>query len=443
MKPSRSIPFLLSAMLVLALASCGHDAKRDNPLDPALTPAVELSVALDDTAGTVALSWTPYGGEAPFAAYWVLRKVADFERVDTLAVFADVEITSYIDGSTRSNVSYEYQISAINASGYEAASERRSIAFSVKAVTLLSAAPDPKSGTIALRWTRFRDPAFESYETRRRTVETAEILIFDRQTKLDDTTFVDDSARSELTHAYSIAVQAGGETLTSNSLEQRLTLPPVAIRSLEFSAATASATVQWLQYTGPRFRSYRVWRRVAGLVPLLAAEVFDRTTTSASDENLIGNTEVFYRVDVLTELDEEVIGEEGSGRFHSLVETWPLELDEADFVRLYWEEPEGQLAILVSGDSGIRLRLLDSDGSPHDEQVLMRASQLAGRFEPRTASQTRSGPVRYLSSVHGNDVRALQYDLQGEPIFRRQRLFEEIADSLSEHESVGFAAGFV
>ena len=31
---------------------CSHEAKRENPLELELTPAVTLTVALDDTAGT-------------------------------------------------------------------------------------------------------------------------------------------------------------------------------------------------------------------------------------------------------------------------------------------------------------------------------------------------------------------------------------------------------
>ena len=37
---------------LLVLVGCSHEAKRENPLDPELTPAVTLTVALDDTAGT-------------------------------------------------------------------------------------------------------------------------------------------------------------------------------------------------------------------------------------------------------------------------------------------------------------------------------------------------------------------------------------------------------
>ena len=66
----------LLPIALLALLAC-HDSKRENPFDPVLTPAPQLQVALDDTAGTATLTWTPYEGEAPFAAYWVLRRAAE------------------------------------------------------------------------------------------------------------------------------------------------------------------------------------------------------------------------------------------------------------------------------------------------------------------------------------------------------------------------------
>ena len=54
------------AVMLFQVLAC-HDAKRNNPLDPDLTPAVELSAALDSTSGAVTLSWTAYEGQMPFA----------------------------------------------------------------------------------------------------------------------------------------------------------------------------------------------------------------------------------------------------------------------------------------------------------------------------------------------------------------------------------------
>ena len=38
------------------LLACGHDAKRDNPLAPELTPPVKLEVSLNDTTGIATLT---------------------------------------------------------------------------------------------------------------------------------------------------------------------------------------------------------------------------------------------------------------------------------------------------------------------------------------------------------------------------------------------------
>ena len=68
--------------LLILLVGCSHAAKRENPLDPALTPAVELrAVAI----GTTQLDWSPYQGDTPFAAFRVLRKIQGQEQVDILA----------------------------------------------------------------------------------------------------------------------------------------------------------------------------------------------------------------------------------------------------------------------------------------------------------------------------------------------------------------------
>lgn len=47
---------LWGCLAVPLLLACCHDAARDNPLDPSLTPPVELAVALNDTAGTATLT---------------------------------------------------------------------------------------------------------------------------------------------------------------------------------------------------------------------------------------------------------------------------------------------------------------------------------------------------------------------------------------------------
>ena len=60
-------------LFALLLLGC-HDAPRENPFDPELTPAVGLSVTLDEGMGRVELEWTRYAGEVAFAEYRVLRE---------------------------------------------------------------------------------------------------------------------------------------------------------------------------------------------------------------------------------------------------------------------------------------------------------------------------------------------------------------------------------
>jgi len=110
--------WVLLGLLGLAPASC-HDAPRGNPLDPGGTPAVEIQVSQDAEATTATLTWTQYGGAAPFAEYRVLRNIAKAAAVDTLAVFSDVGQTSFVDTALVDNVPYTYRVSVVNSSGFE------------------------------------------------------------------------------------------------------------------------------------------------------------------------------------------------------------------------------------------------------------------------------------------------------------------------------------
>jgi len=49
--------------LLFGLIAC-HKVERNNPFDPALTPAVDIiSIINDTTAGSVTLTWTQYEGD--------------------------------------------------------------------------------------------------------------------------------------------------------------------------------------------------------------------------------------------------------------------------------------------------------------------------------------------------------------------------------------------
>jgi len=163
--PSR---WWLAGPLLLAL-SCSHDTPRDNPLDPQLTPPVELQVVLDDAAGTATLTWTEYQGEAEFGAYWVLRKMPGLEAVDTLATISDALRTSWADTSLRQHVVYEYRVAVVNAGKYEAASAGQTVGpMRLPAVEITSVECDSRSASARVTWTRYGGPHFQAYEVRRR-----------------------------------------------------------------------------------------------------------------------------------------------------------------------------------------------------------------------------------------------------------------------------------
>jgi hypothetical protein len=89
-------------VIALAMAAC-HDAPRNNPFDPALTPSVVLNVSLNDTTGTALLEWSPFAGSTDFAAYRVLRKV---QGIDCRYVGRD--------SSSRSSILCRFQYRAEN-----------------------------------------------------------------------------------------------------------------------------------------------------------------------------------------------------------------------------------------------------------------------------------------------------------------------------------------
>ncbi len=441
--------------LPLILAAC-HDARRENPFDPELTPAVELQVALNDTAGRATLIWTPYEGEQSFVAYWVLRNIAKSTEMDTLAKILEVGQTSFVDSLLAPNTAYVYRVAVVNASGFVVPSPERTVQgyaaqpvtllsadvdtreatvhvrwsrfrggrfiayrverrnavetdfdlltrspaqgdtvfsdttpapettyfyriaveaagqrwtsnragplrLSLTPVALLAAAADPIEGAIELTWTRYTGPDFQTYHIRRRLVGTdAEEDVY-QTTSPGDTTFTDQTVLADVDYVYTVVVQAGNQERFSNSLQRRLTLPPVQIQRLDFDATTASAILEWTRYAGPRFRAYRVVRRTEEFALQTIAEVEDIAVTSFTDTGLAGNTEYFYRVVVLTEQDEEVESAEQSGMFHPLLETWPLEVEAGDFVRLYIEE-EDRVTVLVSSPNRVRLLFFDPQG---------------------------------------------------------------------------------
>ncbi len=155
---------LVWAMTSLALVAC-HNTQRDNPLDPQLTAAVELQVALDDTSATAMLSWTPYAGDAPFAAYWVLRSRPRQTDVDTLARIDAIEQMTFVDSTLKPDTEYDYRISSINTSDYEKTSQTQRIRpITLPSVHIEELRFDSRTASAALSWTPYRGPRFRAYQ---------------------------------------------------------------------------------------------------------------------------------------------------------------------------------------------------------------------------------------------------------------------------------------
>ena len=158
---------------VLSLLACSHDSTRDNPLDPDLTPPVELQVAVDDTAGAASLNWTPYQGEAPFAAYWVLRALQASDLVDTLAIITDLSQTSYADSTSLTGLFYSYRISAVNTSGLEVPSTAQSVrSLDHPQVEILDLSFESSTASASLSWSAYTGARFKAYRLLRRADES-------------------------------------------------------------------------------------------------------------------------------------------------------------------------------------------------------------------------------------------------------------------------------
>jgi len=514
--------------LLFYLTGC-HDAARENPFDPALTPAVELTVALDELAGTIRLEWTRYAGAGVFAEYRVLRNVAKSVEVDTLERISSVEQTAFVDRELAPNMAYEYRVETVNSSGFAAESavqgiagyavnpvelievavdgsvgeatvrwtayagprfegyrvERRGAAevdfaaigrvesanstafvdgdldpdvvyvyrvvleaageewasnrsgatsFGLHRAELLSVRGDSEEGVVRLRWTAYAGPRFEGYRVLRREVGTDREELLGEVVERVDTTFVDRTALAEVDYLYEVMVRAAGEELRSGSLEGRLSLPAVRIEEARFESRTATATLGWTAYAGPRFAAYRVERRTAELAWHAVAELGERESRSLLDGELAGNTEYFYRVVVVTDQGEEVTSREVSGGMHFLMDSWPLELEEESFVRLYVEE-EGKLTALVADPNRIRLLLFAAEGDLLEEQELLVQSKVA--IAPRSVATVPDGKggralvltLKPLGRNWQGFIGVLLFDREGRPLRERRALF---ADAFTE-----------
>ena len=429
-EPTRSMtrPAILHLGFCLAgllLVTACHDASRKNSFDPALTPEVELEVALGDTAGTAALTWNPYAGEMPFAEYQVLRNILHSTVVDTLARLADPFRNSYVDTTLQPDTAYEYRIAAVNTGGFAAESLRKRIdGYATRAVRLLSPIPDSETGILHLTWTRYRDPEFEGYQVRRRQVGTDADSLLVALTDLADTTFADRTARHEVDYIYQIVTVAAGRELPGNPAESRLVLPAVQDLLVDVDSRTATAKLQWLPYPGPRFQAYQLWRD-DGVQITRIRELTDSAATTFVDSQLIGNIRYAYQIVVRTTRGETIQGPTVDGALHPLVATWPLDIEErafqTDFVRLY-AEPGRHIVALQSRSDAVRIVVFDADGQLLTDRKLL---DVPRHWTQKTIATAVGPNGKRLLSLGASAFGMLSYDLEGRLIFKEIEPFAD------------------
>ena len=426
----------------ILLATACHDAPRKNPFDPVRTPPVTLSASLDEAMGTTHLSWTPYFGIAPFQYYLVLRNAAESTRTDTLAQIATIDSTNFTDDTLAPNTAYQYRIAIVNDAGFHVPSNEQAITgFTLTAVQLLAAEPDPQTGQVHLRWSQYRSADFAAYRVERRISGTDATEVIAHITAKSDTTLADDAILADVEYVYQIIVEAAEKLLPSNSRETLLILPVVTLQTPVANSHNAAISLSWSIYTGPRFSAYRIERRSADQRFAEITRVPTIDTVSLIDTDLLGNTEYFYRVVIETTRGEAVASAEQSGKFHPLVSSWSLPLQETDqAVRLYWEDDRLVALVAGAGREAVRLLSFDAMGNQLDEQVLMDQWMIGG-LVPKSVSTTRlQDGTRLLSAARFNDesgvegltnlLSLLHFDADGRMLRQRREMFPEVGQVL-------------
>ena len=235
----RSLTSCSSTVIVLLLLVSCHNSKRDNPVDPELTPAVELAVALSDTAGAATLTWTPYSGDQPFASYRVLRRVQGLEAADTLGTIAAAEQTSFVDSTLAENTTYLYQLVVTNSSGFEMSSDAQvALPFNLPAVQIRDIRFESTTAAAAIEWSPYSGPRFRAYQVQRRTAGLEHELVA-RINDLTATSYTDTALHGSTEYFYRIAVETERDELIpgteiSRSIHPFLTSWPIVMEEGAF-----------------------------------------------------------------------------------------------------------------------------------------------------------------------------------------------------------------
>lgn len=335
-------------VLLIALAACSHDATRENPLDPDLVSSPSIRVSVDDTLGSAAIEWSAFSDPDAFASYTVLRRVQGFEAADTLYVSTELADTAFVDETLQPGATYRFRVVATTLAGLAVPSDEFVVpAFAVAPVSLLAQAPDAQAGVVQLRWTSYGDAGFDSYVVVRRTTGLIDVDTLATIGSRTDTTFADTTVLHDVAYEYRVLVRTSFGDLASPAGEGVLSLPAVRITDLSMHSASATATLTWSRYDGPRFQTYRILRQRDGGEAQVVSELTDAGAVEFVDEGLDGVSEYSYVVEVGTSRGEALPSDAMSGRIHSVVDEWSLDVKAGDFVRLY-SESEGIVSAVIA-----------------------------------------------------------------------------------------------
>ena len=399
--------FLIAAVLAGSTVSC-HDARRSNPVDPDLTPPVELTATLDPGAGSVTLSWSRYAGSAAFARYLVLRDADDSRQVDTLHQIDRADVTTFTDSALAPDTGYEYRVSVLTEDGYEATSiARLTSAYTVRAIRDLTATPDSLTGGIALGWRPYADADFESYRVVRTTIGTDRTDTLAVLAERPDTAFVDTSARHRVSYLYGVVTSAAGRLLRSESVVAVVVLPPPPGLQVRLTSAKAAAELTWEAYAGPHFEAYEVWRSAPLLGPVEVALLPSIGDTAVVDGGLLGKTEYTWQVVVRTTRGESIGSAPVTGAFHQLASTLSLSDLRARFLRLIPTD-RGVIALAILGGAAAAARSTAGGFAPYSVRLQRNAIE-----EARLLAWTRSfTSAKALTSatVTGRELYSVTWD---------------------------------
>ena len=295
----------------------------------------------------------------------------------------------------------------------------------------LQVALDDTAGTATLTWTRHEGEAeFGEYWVLRNEVESTRVETLDVVSAVDQTAYVDTSLAYDTPHVYRVStVNAAGFEVVSEERRTRVLRLPAVDLVVTVDSRTATATLKWTFYQGPRFADYRLLRWQGRDVVELT-RIADNATIVHVDSHLVGNVDYRYQVVVGTRDGVEVPGPQAAAVIHPLVDSWPLDISPAgavgDRVRLY-RESGNRIVALVGGVARVRLLVYDTRGRLLDEQRLVNLP-FDGRGKARYFATALHDGQRLLSvSGRAEDTAfgLLAFDEMGRALRTEWVLFDE------------------